>query len=121
MNNKMTEIELINHYRNLDVQEHIVELMQYDIETYIFPEMQVEMFMAVLQKSSLTYEVFNILLDFCFDVENQLVLSSVAGLTSRWERLRISTAYKALLQVKSDNELVSIFRDEAILHSRINE
>jgi len=97
----MTEIELVNHYKHLDVRDHIIKLMEYDIESYSFPDMHVEMFMAVFEKSSLKSEVFNILLDFHFDTEGQLLLSSISDITNRWESLKVTSAYKALLQVKS--------------------
>ena len=106
MNSKMTEIELVNHYKGLDVRERIVALMKYDMENYSFPDMHIEIFMAAFEKSSLKPEVFTVLLDFCFDVEGQLVLSSISDMTNRWEGLKISTAYKALLQAKSDNEVI---------------
>ncbi|MFC5602440.1 hypothetical protein [Sporosarcina koreensis] len=109
MDKRMTEIELVNHYKGLDVREHIEELILNETESYSFPEMQVEMFMTVFEKSSLKPEVYNVLLDFCYSVSGLLVLPNVSNMVNRWESLQISTAYKALLQAKSDNEVLSIF------------
>jgi replication initiation and membrane attachment protein DnaB len=100
---------LKEHFKNMDVTEHVKATMKNKTDKKHVYDVT-ELVKQTFNKNQFEPAIQNVIINYCFQVEEKVFPPTIEEVAERWKRLNITTLDKAIQQAKAEYEIVNTFR-----------